>query len=633
MFKSALSVLFSLGLLAPAFLESNAMAVDRSLVPEKYTWNLTDLFPSKEAWKTAKAGFQRRLPEIKNYQGKLGQSKETLYEALALMMDLDRDLARLSNYAVQLNDQDQRDMESLEMRQSIESIAVSFGAAVSFVRPEILAQDPARVRGFVDAEPRLHPYRPFLEDILRRKPHTLSPEEEKIAAQAGNLAGTGYAVHSIFTNADLPYPEITLSTGEKVRLDAAGYTRYRALPGQKDREAVFQAFWNTYRQYTRTLGTSLYSQVKAHIFNKDIHNFPSCLEAALFNYNIPEKVYRQLIADVHANLPTLHRYLELRRRMMGLPTLKYSDLYAPLVSSVNWTFTPEQATEMTLQAVAPLGQEYGEVLARGFAGRWVDWMPSTGKRSGAYSQSTYGVHPYQLQNFTGLYDEVSTLAHEAGHSMHSYLSDTRQPYVTHDYSIFVAEVASTLNENLLYHSMLARTGDDAGRLFLLGSHLDLLRTTLFRQTLFAEFELKIHEMAEKGETLTGDNLTRLYLDLVRQYYGHADGICQVDELYGSEWAYIPHFYYNFYVYQYATSLVASTSITRRILEEAAQNPPAVKARDAYLKMLSAGSTKYPIDLLKDAGVDMATSAPFAAAMEEMNRTMDQIEQILKRKGP
>jgi len=295
-------------------------------------------------------------------------------------------------------------------------------------------------------------------------------------------------------------------------------------------------------------------------------------------------------------------------------------------------YTPEQAMDIVLEAVRPLGKPYVDTLGHGYRAGWVDWLPSTGKASGAYSTGTYGVHPYQLQNFTGLYDEVGTLAHESGHSMHTFLADRHQPYVNHNYATFVAEVASTLNENLLFHYMLDRTKDKPTRLFLLGSELENLRGTLFRQTMFAEFELKIHEMAEKGETLSGESLSKLYLQIARTYYGDAQGVCKVDPLYAVEWAYIPHFFYDFYVYQYATSIVASTSLARGIREEAAAGRGTAK-RDAYLNMLASGSSKYPIDLLKDAGVDMTTSAPFRASMQEMNAVMDEMEKLMASSRP
>ena len=605
-----------------------APAAERSEIAVQYTWNLADLFPSEAAWTASREDLTRRVPGMAAFQGKLGVAPESLYAALSTMMDIDRGLSRLQTYASQLNDQDQRVSRPREMREAAERLGVQFRSASSFVRPELLAIGGSKVRAFIAAESRLKEYKPYLENILRYEMHTLSAAEEKIAAQAGRFAGAGYAIRDLFNNAELPWPTVKLSTGEEVRLDDAAYTRYRQARNRADRDTVFRAFWRAHRDFAGTFGAALNSQMQAHIFDRDVHKYASCLENSLFGDNIPPRVYTQLLDDVHANLPTLHRYLRLRQRMMGLKELSYEDVYAPIVAEVKMSFTPEEAKALVLDAVAPLGREYADTLRGGFASRWVDWFPSTGKSSGAYSTGAYGVHPYQLQNFTGLYDEVGTLAHESGHSMHTYLADQHQPYVTHDYATFVAEVASTLNENLLFHYMLNRTKDKAARLYVLGSYLDNLRGTLFRQTLFADFELKIHEMAEKGETLSGENMSKLYLELVRKYYGHAQGVCTVDALYGTEWSYIPHFFYDFYVYQYATSIVASTALANGIREEAAMGRGTPK-RDAYLRMLSSGSSEYPIDLLKKAGVDMTTSAPFRAAMVEMNRVMDEIEKLLR----
>ena len=559
-------------------------------------------------------------------QGKLGESAGGFYAALDGVLALDKELSRLGTYASMRSDEDTRVEKTRGMKQQSEDLSVKFSAAISFLRPEILALGEERVRGFMAAEPRLAPYQVWLDDILR-----YAAPEEKVAAQADMMSSGGSSVYGTLTNADFPYPDVTLSDGKKTRVDASAYTRLRAVPNRTDRRKVFQTFWKKYAEFERTLGTTLNAQVKAHLFNKEVHKFGTCLEAALFGSNIPVAVYRQLIADVHANLPTLHRYLKLRKRMMGVDTLRYDDLYAPIVKKVDLKYTPEEARALVTEAVAPLGSQYTTDLKTSFENRWVDFMPSTGKRSGAYSTGVYGVHPYQLQNFTGTYEEVSTVAHESGHSMHTLLSDRHQPYVSHDYRIFVAEVASTLNENLLLNRMLERTKDKATRLFLLGSHLDGLRTTLFRQTLFAEFELRMHELAEKGEPLTGEKLTELYRGLLKEYYGDAAGICKVDDLYGIEWAYIPHFYYNFYVYQYATSIMAAAQIASDMRAEAAAVPPSAAHRDAYLKMLSSGSSKYPIDLLKDAGVDMTSSAPFTAAMKEMNAVMDEMEALLAEK--
>jgi oligoendopeptidase F len=611
---------------AIAFLAATGVSRERSEVPDKYKWKTSDLFATEGAWFKSRDDIAARIPKLAGFKGKLGISADSFYAALSALMNLDRDLTLLGTYASMRLDEDTRVSKTREMQQTAESLGVKFAAVAAYIRPEILALGAAKVKGFVAADKRLAPYSPWLDDILRYVPHTLSAAEEKVSAEAAIMASGPSNTYNTFTNADFPYPEVTLKSGEKVRLDAQAYTLYRGLPDRADRDKVFRTFWSKYKEYERTLGTTLDGVVKTHIFDKNVHKFSSSLDAAIFDSNVPAAVYTRLIKDVHANLPTLHRYLKLRQKMMGVDQLRYEDLYASIVKKVDLHYTPEEAMELVEKALAPLGPQYVADLKKGFQEGWVDFLPSTGKKSGAYSTGAYGVHPYQLQNFTGTYEEVSTLAHESGHSMHTLLSDKTQPYPTHDYKIFVAEVASTLNENLLLHSMLQQTKDRDTRLFLLGNHLDGLRTTLFRQTLFAEFELKIHEMAEKGEPLVGEKLSELYRSLLKEYYGDAAGVCKVDDLYGIEWAYIPHFYYNFYVYQYATSITASSQIAANMRAD-----KTAKTRDAYLHMLSSGSSRYPIDLLKAAGVDMMTSNPFNAAIKEMNEVMDEMEQLVNRK--
>lgn len=603
-------------------------AAERKDVPDKYRWNLADLYPSDADWTKAKDALGKRVPEMATFKGRLGKSSKDLLAALQTMFDLELALSRLAVYASSLSDEDVRAARPREMKQAAEELATAFSAASSWVRPEILTIDAAKLKKWMAQEKKLAPYRVFLEETLRRKPHTLGVAEERVAAEAGDLERAGGEVHGVLSNADLPYPTVKLSTGESVRLDASAYTLHRQAQSRADRDKVFTAFFGALKTYERTMGATLAAGVKAHLFEKRVRHFDTALEAALFQDNIPTAVYKQLLADVHRSLPTLHRYLTLRKKMLGLDTLRYQDLYVPLVASIDMHFKPDEAREITLEALAPLGKAYTDALHKGFDSRWTDYLPSTGKRSGAYSTGVYGVHPYQLLNFNGRYEDLTTLAHESGHSMHTFLSYAGQPYPTADYPIFVAEVASTFNENLLIHFMLDRAKDDATRLFLLGTLLDGLRTTLFRQTQFADFELAFHEQAERGEPLTGENLSQLYLKMTREYYGHDKKVCQVDDLLAIEWAYVPHFYYDFYVYQYATSMVASTSLARAVREEAKTGKTA--RRDAYLKMLSSGSSKYAIDLLKDAGVDMTTSAPFDAAIAEMNGTMDEMEKILAR---
>lgn len=618
--KLLLSVLASLALCLPC------AAVERSEVPEKYRWNTADIYPDDAAWEKQKAEVEAALPRLAARQGGLCASAQSLLAALDDYMAVNQALGRLQTYASMRSDEDTRVAKYRAMNQAASDLGTRLYAATAFLSPELIAAGREKVDALLAAEPKLKPYKPWLDETLRWAPHTLSAPEEKIAAQAGLLYGAAENIRSAFTNAELPYPTVTLSGGRRVRLDTAAYTLYRAEPRQADRRLVFQAFWKKYSEFTTTLGTALNAEVNTHIFSKEVRKFGGCLEAALFGQQVPEAVYRRLVADARENLPTLHRYLKLQRRLLGVKQLGYEDLYAPVAKGSSRVYSPEEARALVLKAVEPLGPQYAADLKRSYDGRWVDFMPSTAKKTGAYSTGVYGVHPYQLQNFTGSLEEVSTLAHESGHSMHSLLSERHQPYVTSDYKTFVAEVASTLNETLLYRRLLdeARTRDE--RLTLLSSRLENLRQTLFRQVLFAEFELRAHETAEKGEPLTGEKLSAVYLGLLKDYYGDAAGVCKVDALYGAEWAYVDHFYMNFYVYQYATSIVASAALAEGILNERAAGASTAK-RDAYLALLAAGSSKEPIDLLRDAGVDMTTSEPFKAAMREMNSVMDEIEKL------
>jgi oligoendopeptidase F len=610
---------------------AEAVAADAAPDP-KYSWNLGELYKTEAAWSKALETAVADIPKMADCRGKLTTSAGTLLKCLDTYFDIDRRLNRVGVYAGMNFDLDTRVARAQQMQEQARQTRTTFAAATAWLRPELIAAGSSRIAALLAEEPRLAPYTQPLNDVLRRAPHTLDAESERIVAETALMASAGQSIRDVFVNADFPYPKVKLAGGDEVTLDAAAYTKYRAAVNREDRLKVFTAFWASYNEFTRTLGTALNAQVQAHEFSRKVHKFDSSLAEALFADNVPTAVYTQLIEDIHANLKTLHRYLRLRQRMMGLAHLGYEDLYAPMLARYDKTYTPEEAKAATLAAVASLGAEYREILGKGFEGGWIDWFPRPGKRSGAYSTGAYGLHPFQLQNFTGLYEEVSTLAHESGHSMHTYLSDRAQPYPTHDYPIFVAEVASTLNENLLVHSMLKTAKNDDERLFLLGSHLDNLRTTLFRQGLFAEFELRIHEMAANGEPLNGENLSALYLKLARQYYGHDAGICEVKEAYGAEWAYIPHFYYDFYVYQYATSVIASVKLADGIRAEAEAKPPSTAKLDAYLKMLSAGSSRYAFDMLKEAGVDLTTSQPFDAAMRDMSATIDAIEAILDKRG-
>ena len=599
---------------------------DRAKVDEKYTWNLADIYLDVAAWRADKARVTAEVPRVRAFEGALGSSPRALADALDLKSRLDKELARLYVYASMLSDEDTRQSEPQGMQQEMQQLHADFGAQASYLQPEILRVGAATIETFISAEPRLATYAFSLRDIIRRAAHTLSDAEEKILADAQPLAGSASNIYGILANADFPYPTITLDDGRRVKVDQAGYAELRTLPERPHREAAMSAFFTALGGFRRTFGTTMNSSVQKALFYAKSRKYASTLEASLDGPNIPVSVYTRLIDGVNRHLPTLHRYLRLRKRMMGIrDDLHYYDLYAPLVASVNLRYTPDEAQRHVVTAMAPLGRDYVSVLERGFRDRWLDWYPAEGKRSGAYSNGgAYDVHPYMLLNYFGQYNDVSTLAHELGHTMHSYYSNRTQPYATADYSTFVAEVASTFNEALLIDYMLKQIKDEPTRLSLLGSYLESIKATVFRQTQFAEFELRMHEMLLKTQPITGDALASLYVDITRRYYGHDQRVVIVDDYVANEWSYIPHFYSDFYVFQYATSFTAAEALAARVIA----GDTSATAR--FLTFLGSGSSKYPIDLLKEAGVDMTTDEPLDQTMRTMNRVMDEIDAILSR---
>jgi oligoendopeptidase F len=597
---------------------------DRSAIADKYKWNLADVYPDAAAWRAAKEAIARELPTLRSYQGRLGASAQLLADALETMSRLDKEIARLSVYAGMLADQDTREAIPQGMQQEMQQLTADFKAQTAYVEPELLHVGGAALDRFLESEPRLKIYAFYLHDIARRAPHTLSDAEEKILADAMPLAASGQNIYNILANADFPYPTVTLSDGRTVRVDSSGYAELRTVPNREDRKHAMSAFLNTLGSFNRTFGIMMNANVQKIAFYARTRKYASHLEAALDGPNIPISVYMRLIDGINRALPSFHRYLRLRKRMMGLADdLRHYDLYAPLVASVQLKFTPEEAEQEILASLGPLGTEYTDVVRRSINERWIDFFPSTGKRSGAYSEGgAYDVHPYILLNYLGQYNDVSTLTHELGHTMHSYYSNTSQPYALANYPTFVAEVASTFNEALLIDRVLRETRDVATRLSLLGSSLENIKATLFRQTQFAEFELRMHQAAERGEPITGEALSRLYLEITRKYYGHADGLCIVDDYVSNEWSYIPHFYLGFYVFQYATSFTAAEALSAKVLAGDED------ARRRYLTFLASGTSKYPIDLLQDAGVDMTTDEPLDLTIRKMNRVMDEIETLL-----
>ena len=600
---------------------------DRNKIDEKYKWDLTDLYASNDAWTSRKDALQKRLPALEKFKGTLGKSSKQLQSCLDLTNDIQKEFAKLHSYASMHFDEDTRVSRYQSMKSEMQQLGTDFNTAVAFIEPEILKIDKARIENFLEENKDLGVYRKYLSDISRRREHTGTESEEKIIAAASLITSTPYDIYSVFSNADFAFSEITLSDGQKVKLDHAAFSLHRASPNREDRIKVFEAFFGRINEYQRTFGTQLYGEIKKNMFYARVRKYGSSLEAALDVNKIPVQVYHNLIENVNKNLSTFHRYLNLRKRILGIDELHYYDLYAPLLKNVELNYSVAESQKNILASLKPLGVEYTDVVARAFDQRWIDMFPTEGKRSGAYSNgSAYDVHPYILMNYNGKFNDMSTLTHELGHTMQSYFSNKHQPFPLADYPIFVAEVASTFNEALLIDYMLKNIRDDQSRLSILGNYLEGIKGTVFRQTQFAEFELRIHEVAEKGEALTGERFNEIYSELVKKYYGHDKGICIVDDEIKAEWAYIPHFYYNFYVYQYATSFTASAALS----EKALQGDKNVIQK--YLKFLSAGGSDYPIELLKVAGVDMTTSQPFELTMQKMNRVMDEIEQILQRMG-
>lgn len=597
---------------------------ERSEVPETYQWNLTDLYASDGEWRSAFRELESEVNGFSSCRGTLASSGGALARCLELRSDWMMRFQRLASYASNLSNQDTRVSENQAKLQQVQQLATQFGTETSFIEPDIVAMEERVLRRYLADETALAPYRFYLTDLLRRKEHTLSEKEERIIAEAGRMASAPSSIYNVFTDAELPSPEVTLQSGEKVTLTKSAFGRYRALPNREDRARVFETFFRTFKDFESTFGAQLYAKVNRDLFYARARGYGSSLEMSLDPNNIPVEVYHSLIENVNRNLDKFHRYLEIKRRMMGLDELRYSDLYAPSVDGVDLTYNVDEGKELVLESLAPLGRRYTEVVERAYEDRWIDFFPTPGKRSGAYSNDGgYDAHPFILMNYNGLFDDVGTLAHELGHAMHTHFSNKTQPFPTADYPIFVAEVASTFNEALLKERVLREIEDPEIRLSLLMKYLDGIKGTLFRQTQFAEFELRIHEKVEKGEPLTGADLSKLYGEITRRYYGHEKGVCRVEDFIDYEWAYILHFFnYTYYVYQYATSFTASTALAEMVLagEEGAV--------DQMIAFLSSGGSDYPIALLKKAGVDMTTSVPFEHAMQAMERTMDEIEEIL-----
>ena len=607
---------------------TGAQQRERTTVPDKYKWDLTHIYPSDAAWRAAKGKLEVEIPGVRRFKGTLGSSAAALADALERISELRKTLYRISTYANLQADQDTRQAEHEGMRQEVTLLASSFGSEVAFIEPEILQIGGDKLRQFAASEPRLASHRFYLDEIVRQAAHTLSEPEEKLLASAATISAAPSTTFGLLLNADFPYPTITLGDGRMVKVDQQTFTELRQSNNRADREKAMSAYFRALGNFSQTLGSTLSGAVRVSQFYANARKYESDLAARLDSANIPVPVYARLIEGVNRNLPAFHRYLKLRKRMLGVGELHYYDLYAPLVGSVNLEYTPEEAQRHIAAAVAPLGHDYGSTINRAFNERWIDLMPNVGKRSGAYATgAAYDVHPYMLVNYGGKYYDMSTVAHELGHAMHSFHSNRAQPFHLAGYETFVAEVASQFNEDLLMEHILKQVTDKNARIAVLGNYLETLKTTVYRQTQFADFELQMHQLAQQGKPLTGESIARLYLDITRKYYGHDQGVCVVDDYIAHEWSGVPHFYRSYYVFQYATSFTAATALSEGVLAPGTRGSDATKR---YIQFLSAGGSKHPIDLLKDAGVDMTTDQPLELTVRKMNRVMDEIEKLLGR---
>ncbi|MCG0239001.1 MAG: oligoendopeptidase F [Firmicutes bacterium] len=587
----------------------------REEIPEQYRWDLERIFPSDEAWEQEYQAVESLIPRLQAYQGTLAQSAARLLECLRLRDEIGQRVETLYAYASMRKDED----NTVARYQALHDRAVGLysraTAAMAFIRPEILAIPDDRLEQFLAEEPGLAVYRFHLEDIRREREHVRSPEVEALLAQAAEIAHSPAIIFSMLDNADIKFPTVRDEEGNEVELTKGRYLRLMESQDRRVRRDAFMALYGTYRKYINTLAASLAASVKKDVFYARARNYRSSLEAALFRDNIPVSVYHNLIATVRKNLPVLHRYMAVRKRLLGLDELHMYDIYVPLVRGVDRKIPYEEAAETVAAALAPLGEEYVSALREGLRSRWIDVYETAGKTSGAYSGGAYTTAPYILLNYQENVDSMYTLAHELGHSLHSYFTRRSQPYVYGDYTIFVAEVASTLNEALLTEYLLRNTDDPQLRRYIVNHQVETIRTTLFRQTMFAEFELAIHEQVERGEALTAESLCALYKELNEAYHGPE---MVVDEEIALEWARIPHFYRAFYVYQYATGISAAMALARQILSE---GRPAV---ERYLEFLRSGSSDYSIHLLRRAGVDMTSPEPVQAAIDHFARLVEDL---------
>ena len=588
-----------------------------------HVWDLTELYASEADWHSARQDVLDALQAIEARRGTLGDSADSLYTTLKMISDAQKTAMRVSTYASLQADEDLRVTETQERRQLSQIMFARFSEATAWLAPELLSVGREVVESYLNEDPRLAPFAQRLDNALRNAPHTLGEEAEETLSYFSQSFGAAGNIYSIVANSDIPWPTVELANGETATIDSAGYSRWRGSSNREDRKQVFDAFWSKWLEYRNSVGSILNTHVQTQVALARARNYDSVLHRELFQDNLPPEVYRTLVAEVNKALPTLHRYFRLRARMLGLEQMHYYDIYPPLVS-LDKTFDIEATERITLDAMSALGDDWVDLQRDAMQQRWVHVYPQRGKRSGAYmNPGAHDVHPYILLNHNDDYQSMSTFAHEWGHAMHTLYAKQAQPFETANYAIFIAEIPSTSLELILQDYMTSNAETVDEKLFYLGSGLESMRGTFFRQTMFAEFELALYEAAERGEALSGEGISAIYGDILKRYHGHDDGVVVIDDLYTNEWMFVPHFYYNMYVFQYATSQTAGTALYEKIKNEGA---PGV---DNYKNLLRAGSSDYPYQLLRTAGVDLAEPEPYRAIIREMNAVMDEMEALLE----
>ncbi|MDR7870750.1 MAG: oligoendopeptidase F [Tissierellaceae bacterium] len=593
--------------------------LERKDVPVEYTWDLKDLFESLEAWEEEFKNVSKRVEEFSKHKGEFTKSSDKLLDAIKDMETIYRSLMNVYSYTSLKLDEDTRIGDSQSLSARAMNLYVQASSSTSFFEPELLTLDEETLNKYMEEKPELKLYTQYFDNILRNKEHVLTAREESILAQSGEVGGAPQKIFSMLNNADIKFPTIKDEDGNDVELTKGNFVPFMESKNREIRKNVFKEFYSVYESFKNTFAATLDGDLKNNIFNARIRNFKNTREASLNTNNIPLTVYDNLIKAVHENLDTMYKYMEIRKRALGVDELHMYDIYTPMVQDVDFDIPYEEGIELIKKGLAPLGDEYLNVVEEGFSSRWIDVYENKGKRSGAYSGGSYDSKPYILLNYHDTLDNVFTVAHEMGHSIHSYFTRNNQPFTYGNYSIFVAEVASTANESLLLDHMLKNVKDKNEKIYLLNHYLESFRGTVFRQTMFAEFEMIINEHLENGGALTAEYLSKTYKELNELYYGPN---VVIDNEIAIEWARIPHFYYNFYVFQYATGFSAAVALSKKILEE---GEPAV---EKYIDFLKSGSSDYPINVLKKAGVDMTTEEPVRNAMKLFKELVDELDQLI-----